>query len=178
MISSLRVGSLALLAVAALNACSGDSAGPDDSPPNVAGLYQEHLVLSATTCTPQRPPSGGTVILDAFEDTYSSRIRQSGTQITLEFADAPDDDPLTGTIDREGNLDLSLSLAFQEDPRAGNRIFFVDLTITVELRRVENGARLVGTGTYVNVFREGSPTAPVFATCSRTSTIELTRTGS
>jgi hypothetical protein len=45
------------------------------------------------------------------------------------------------------------------------------------LQRTGGGQGLGGTGTFVNVFREGTRTAPVFATCSRTSTIELTRTG-
>ena len=64
---------------------------------------------------------------------------------------------------------------FQEDPREGNRLFFVDLTASHELQRVDNGARFAGSGSYVNIFHEGSATAPVFATCSRTVTTTFAR---
>jgi len=45
------------------------------------------------------------------------------------------------------------------------------------LNRAADGNSLSGTGSYTNVLREGSATAPVYTTCSRTSSVQLTRTG-
>lgn len=169
---------VSLLAAAWLiNACGDSGTGPKQTP-NVAGLYQWREQVAAVTCTPQRPPEGGgTVELGAFAFDFPVRIQQQGSQLTFIDVNFPDDPRPTGTIDQNGNITLAYVLDFQEDPRTGNRNFFVHLTINNNLQVAANGARLVGTGTYVNVLRENSASAPVFATCSRTSTIELTRTG-
>ena len=165
-----------LLAAAAV-ACGGDETGPD-GPPNVAGRYQRNDAVAAATCTPLRPPAGGTVILDAFTQSVAIRIQQTGSRLTITYPDFPGTTPDTGSVDREGTVTFGFRETFQEDPREGNRIFFVDLTATQELRRLDNGARFAGSGTYVNLFHEGSANASVFTTCSRTTTIEFTRAGS
>jgi len=158
-----------------LIACGDGGTGPQT--PDVSGLYQWREQLAAVTCTPQRPPAeGGTVILDAFSAEFQVRVRQDGSQVTFIDTAFPNDPSPTGTIDQAGNITIGLVVNFQEDPR-GTRTFFDNLTIRNDLTVVSNGARLVGTGSYVNIFHEGSVTAPVFATCTRTSTIELTRTG-
>jgi hypothetical protein len=106
-----------------------------------------------------------------------TRVQQVGSRLTLTYPDFPGSAADTGSVARDGTLTVGIKETFQEAPREGNRMFFVDLTVTEVLRSTPDGARLTGTGTYVNVFHEGAPTAPVFATCSRTGTVELTRTG-
>ncbi len=162
------------LAAVLLAGCGDDSTGP--SIPNVAGLYQFNQSLAAVTCLPTRPPAGGTVILDAFSDSYRVRIQQDGSRLTITYPDFPNEPPSTGSVDQEGNVGVEESFTFKEEPREGNRTFYVDLAIKWNVRRQDDG-RLQGSGTYVNVFHEGAPTAPVFTTCSRGSTITLTRTG-
>lgn len=155
-------------------ACGGDGTSPDV--PNVAGAYRVREAVAAVTCTPTRPPAtGGTVILDAFSYDYAVRIRQDGTRLTVTDPEFPED-TLRGSVDTQGAVTLSQDVTFREEPREGGRVFYVDLAIQQNLRR-SGGTGLRGSGAYVNVFHEGAPTAPVFATCSRTSTLSLTRTG-
>ena len=165
-----------LIAMATLvSACSESTS---TGLPNVAGAYHRLEQVAAVTCIPQRPPAeGGTVILDAFVNDFDVRIQQSGSQITIIEPAFPNDPGLTGSIDAAGNISVEQVVNFQEEPR-GTRTFFDNLTLKNDLTVQSGGTRLVGTGSYVNIFREGAPTAAVFATCSRTSTIELTKTGS
>jgi len=168
---------LSVAVIVPMLACGDGSTGPGE-PPDVRGTYLNREQVNAVTCTPQRPPAeGGTVILDAFSFESPVRVAQQGSAVEFFELDFPNDPPLEGTIDSQGALTLRTVFNFQEAPRAGNRIFFVNLTYSQNLQRVGDGSRLAGNGSYVNVFREGSPTAAVFATCSRTSSIELTRTG-
>src|SRR4051812_12207122 len=122
--------------------CGGDSTGPQV--PNVAGRYQRGDAFVATTCTPQRPPPGGTVILDAFSQSAAVRIEQTGSRLTLTYPDFPGSLPDTGSVDGDGTVTFGFKVNFQEVPREGNRLFFVDLTASHELQRVDNGARLAG----------------------------------
>lgn len=147
--------------------------------PDVSGLYDLRDDVKAAVCVPQTPPSGGTVILDAFVAAYKVRIEQTGSNVKFIDVDFPDDGSPTGTIDAQGNISTTLVTDFQEDPRAGNRTFFDHLTITENLQREKSGAtvQLAGTSSIINVFHEGTIAAPVFATCNRTSTPVYTRIG-
>jgi hypothetical protein len=163
--------------LAGLLGCGGDSTGPGATP-NVAGRYRAVRALTAVTCTPQRPPEGGgTVILTAVSDTVVVRLQQAGARLTATYPDFPGAAPDTGSVAADGTVTLGARETFQEDPRAGSRTFFVDLTITETLTRASGGTALTGSGTYVNVFHEGAATAPVFATCSRTAAITFSRLG-
>ena len=165
------------VSLAGLLGCGGDSTGPDATP-NVAGRYRAVRTLTAVTCTPQRPPEGGgTVILSAFSDTVVVRLQQAGARLTVTYPDFPGTPADTGSVAADGTVTLGSRETFQEDPRAGSRTFFVDLTVTETLTRASGGAALTGSGTYVNVFHEGAATAPVFATCSRTSALTFSRLG-
>ncbi len=175
MLVSIPGRSLSLIAAAALMSACSESTGT--GVPNVAGVYHWREHVAAITCTPQRPPAeGGTVIFDAFVSEFDVRIQQSGSQITIIDTAFPNDPGPTGSIDAAGKISVVLVVDFQEEPR-GTRTFFDNLTIKNDLTVQSSSTRIVGSGSYVNVFREGSATAPVFATCSRTSTIELTKTG-
>ncbi len=147
------------------------------STPNLEGEYHRLDMLGAVTCTPHRPPSGGTVILDAFTMSAIVRIEQTGSRITLTDLGAPEAPVDTGTVDPAGRVTFGGRFTFREARREGNRQFFVDLTIRATLERVDGSQRLVGPITYENVFREGDPGADVFSTCTRTGIVELARLG-
>ena len=115
------------------------------------------------------------MILDAFSMDYTLRVRQDGARVIMIDPEFPAD-TLRGSIDQQGAVVLGQDFTFEEEPRQGGRVFFVDLSIRQNLQRTGDGRGLRGTGTYVNVFHEGSARAPVFATCSRTSALEFTRT--
>jgi hypothetical protein len=164
--------SIAPALLVAVAGCGGGTTGPDAPP--VAGLYRVHETVAAVSCTPQRPPSpGGEVILEAFAADYSLRLAVSGGRVTATDPAFPLDVD-TGTV-RTGAVSFGRVIEFREEPRAGNRVFHVQLTRRLELQPTSGGLR--GSGSYVNVFREGAAAAPVFATCSRTSAVELTRVG-
>lgn len=167
-----------LLAVASACSKAADaSTGPGDYP-SAIGRYQRTDQVAAISCSPQTPPAGGDIAFDPYTLVEPVQITQSGSKVSLTFLNYPGDPPDTGTIDMAGKVRLGFKLSFRETkPRDGNRQFFVDVTGTFQLDRQEDGARWTGTGTYENVFHEGSSTAPVFTTCSRNSSVELTRTG-
>ena len=141
----------------------------------VSGAYRITRALAAVSCVPQSPPAvGGTVILNAFSDTVRARVLQTGSKLTVTYTNFPGSPPDTGSVTPNGTWTIGFKDSFQEAPR-GARTFFVDLTVSEELRPAESSSVLAGSGTYVNVFHEGAAAAPVFATCSRTSKIEATR---
>jgi hypothetical protein len=151
--------------------CGGDSGGP--SIPQVAGTYSLTESLTATTCTPTDPPPGGTVRLEAFSQTYDVQITQTGTALQLFEVGIPQAAE-TGTIASDGSMSFTVNFAFEEAPREGNRVFFVDLTVQRELQ-VQSATQISGSAMYVNVFHEDSITAPTYATCPRQATNELVR---
>ena len=151
--------------------CGGDSGGP--SIPQVAGTYSITENATATTCTPTDPPPGGTVRLEAFSQTYDVQITQSGTALQLFEVGVPQAVE-SGTIAADGSMSFTSNFVFQEAPREGNRVFFVDLTIQRELQ-VQSATQILGSASYVNVFLEDSSTAPIYATCPRQATNELVR---
>ncbi len=154
-----------------LTGCGGGSTDLGPSLPQVAGTYAMTGSVTAATCTPNQLPAGGIVVLEAFSQTFDVRIDQTGSALKLYEVGFPNDfDP--GTIDVNGRISINAHLIFEETPRTGNRVFFVDLTIQRALQRQSTG-QITGTATYVNIFREGSTSAPVYTTCSRQGTITL-----
>ena len=163
-----RGGLVAAILVASitLGGCSDSTSPGLTAIPNVAGNYTLSESIPAATCTPNQLPPGGIVILEAFTQSYDVRIEQTGNTVRLIDVDFPDI-PETGTIDASGKISFSTKDLFQETPREPNRIFFVDLTFTRDLQYDASTKRITGTGTAVNIFREGSATSAVFTTCSR-----------
>ncbi len=164
----------AALAVAAqlLIAC-GDSTDADPPIPVVAGTYSVTESIPAATCDPNQLPAGGTVRLEAFSLTHDVVLQQTDSALSLQVVGAQDTE--TGTIGTDSTISFDGSLAFEEAPREGGRVFFVDLTIHHDLR-LQSTSRIAGTNSFVNVFREGSPTAAVYTMCSRQGgAIELVR---
>ncbi len=106
------------------------------------------------------------MILEAFALSYAVRIEQTAGVVRLTEVGSSDD-PGIGTINAAGEITIIDRFTFQEAPRAGNRLFFVDLTATRSLTLDKPTGRLAGTVGVVNVFREASPSAPIYTTCSR-----------
>ena len=113
------------------------------------------------------------------ESTVSVEVgfTQSGSKVSIVLMNYPSDPPDTGTVDMSGKVTLGFKLSMKEKALRSGSQFYVDVTGTFVLDRSPDGTRLTGTGSYENLLREGSATAQVYATCSRTSTIELTRPG-
>jgi len=150
--------------------------GPGEFP-KVQGYFQRNENVAAISCTPETPPSGGDIATGSYQLSEPVGFTQSGSKVSIVLMNYPGDPPDTGTVDMSGKVTLGFKLSLKEKALRENRQFYVDITGTFVLNRLEDGARLSGTGSYENVLHEGSATAPIFATCTRTSTIEMVRTG-
>ena len=164
--AALLIGTSQLLAGCGGTTDNGPSAA------QVAGTYSITESIDAATCTPVQPPPGGTVRLEAFSQTYDVQITQTGA--TLALSEVGQGTTEAGTIAADSTISLSAQFAFEEAPREGGRVFFVDLTIHRELQLVSTG-QIAGSASYVNVFHEGASTADVYATCSRQAVNQLVR---
>jgi hypothetical protein len=189
-----NAGSLAFLAAAGLlvvlaTACGGGGGdggiggggsidmgtGPAEFP-KVQGYFTRNESVAALSCNPQ-PPSGGDIAPGAYPLSEPVAFTQSGSKVSIVLVNYPNDPPDTGTVDMSGKVTLGFKLSQKEKALREGRQFYVDITGSFSLTRSADGTQLLGTGSYENVLREGSATAPVFATCTRTSTIQMNRTG-
>jgi len=153
--------------------------GPGNSgTPDVSGYYLRVDNAAAATCSPQdMPAGGGTVRLGTFVDSTPIRLYQNGTKIQLAYVNFPDQEADTGRVDLSGKIALGISsMGAKENLRAGTRQFYVDMKGTFDLTRADTSSPYQATGNYTYVYHENSPTAPVFATCTRTIAITFTKT--
>ena len=150
--------------------------GPGEFP-KVQGYFQRSESVGAVTCTPQDPPAGGDIAMGSYPLNEPVAFTQSGSKVSIVLVNYPGDPPDTGTVDMTGKVTLGFKLSMPEKNLRDGRQFYVDISGSFVLQRSPDGTKLTGTGTYENLLREGSATAPVSFTCPRTSTIELTRTG-
>ena len=173
-----------LLSVAAACGGHGDDGGggidlgtgPGEFP-KVQGYFTRSESVAAATCAPQAAPSGGDIAMGAYPLTEPVAFTQSGSKVSIVLLNYPTNTPDTGTVDMTGKVTLGFQFTRKETALREGRQFYVDVSGSFALDRSTDGNRLVGTGSYKNVLHEGSATAPEFTTCSRTSTIQLTRTG-
>jgi len=150
--------------------------GPGEFP-KVQGYFLRNEAVGAVTCTTPNPPAGGDIAMGAYPLSEPVGFTQSGSKVSIVLVNYPGDPPDTGTVDMTGKVTLGFKLSMKEKNLRSGRQFYVDVTGSFVLNRAPDGNKLTGTGSYENLLREGSATASVFATCTRTSTIELTRTG-
>ena len=179
---TLAVGLLLALSAACGSRDGGGGGGIDlgTGPgefPKVQGYFLRNEAVGAVTCTPQDPPAGGDIATGAYSLSEPVGFTQSGSKVSIILVNYPGDPPDTGTVDMTGKVTLGFKLSTKEKNLREGRQFYVDVTGSFALQRSPDGTKLTGTGTYENLLREGSATAPATFTCSRTSTIELTRTG-
>ena len=181
--SARRLSAVLLLAIAA--ACGGKDGedggfdlgtGPGEFP-KVQGYFQRNESVAAVTCAPQAAPAGGDIAMGSYSLSEPVGFTQSGSKVSIVLLNYPNNPPDTGTVDMSGKVTLGFQFSRKEAALRQGRQFYVDVSGSFVLNRSTDGTRLSGTGTYQNVLREGSATAPVFTTCIRTSTIDLTRTG-
>lgn len=151
--------------------------GPENTgTPDVSGFYTRLEVDPAASCSPTSPPSGGTVILGTFSESQPIKLYQNGTRITLAYVNTPQLPADTGRVDLAGNIILGIQgMGMKENLRSG-RQFYVDLTGSAQLTPSQGGTKYTGTGDYTYVFHEDSPSAPAFATCTRTVSFDFTKT--
>jgi hypothetical protein len=145
--------------------------------PKVQGYFTRNESVAALTCSPVNPPAGGDIAPGAYPLSEPVAFTQSGSKVSIVLINYPGDPPDTGTVDMSGKVTLGFKLSNKEKALREGRQFYVDITGSFALTRSADGTQLLGTGSYENVLREGSATAPVFTTCSRTSTIQMNRTG-
>ena len=145
--------------------------------PKVQGYFTRKENVAAITCTPVNPPAGGDIATGSYQLSEPVGFTQSGSKVSIVLVNYPGDPPDTGTVDMSGKVTLGFKLSLKEKALREGRQFYVDITGSFVLNRLEDGARMSGTGSYQNVLREGSATASVLTTCTRTSTIEMVRTG-
>jgi hypothetical protein len=145
--------------------------------PKVQGYFTRNESVAALTCAPQPAPSGGDIATGSYQLSEPVAFTQSGSKVSIVLVNYPANTPDTGTVDMSGKVTLGFQFTRKETALREGRQFYVDVSGSFALDRATDGTRLSGTGSYKNVLHEGSATAPVFTTCTRTSTIELTRTG-
>jgi len=175
------------LLLAASTACRGSEddggggtidlgTGPGEFP-KVQGYFTRSESVGAVTCTSPTPPPGGDIAMGSYSLSEPVGFTQSGSKVSIVLLNYPGDPPDTGTVDMTGKVTLGFKLSMKEQNLRSGRQFYVDVTGSFVLNRSADGNQMTGTGSYENLLREGSATAPVFATCTRTSTIQMTRTG-
>lgn len=145
--------------------------------PKVQGYFQRNESVGSTTCAPQAAPAGGDIAMGSYSLSEPVAFTQSGSKVSIVLLNYPTQTPDTGTVDMSGKVTLGFQFTRKEANLREGRQFYVDVSGSFVLTRAVDGTKLSGTGSYKNVLHDGSASAPVFTTCSRTSTIELTRTG-
>jgi len=150
--------------------------GPGEFP-KVQGYFTRNESVTALTCTPQDPPSGGDIATTSYQLSEPTAFTQSGSKVSIVLVNYPTNTPDTGTVDMSGKVTLGFQFSRKETALRQGRQFYVDVSGSFVLNRAPDGNSLSGTGSYTNLLREGSATAPVSFTCTRTSTISMTRTG-
>lgn len=174
---------VAFLMLAAATACGSPDDGGFDlgtGPgefPKVQGYYQRNESVAALSCSPQDPPTGGDIAVGSYTLSEPVGFTQSGSKVSIVLMNYPENPPDTGTVDMSGKVTLGFQFTMKEVALREGRQFYVDVSGSFLLDRSADGNTLSGTATYQNVLHEGSATAPVFTTCSRTSTVQLIRTG-
>lgn len=150
--------------------------GPGEFP-KVQGYFTRNESVGAATCAAPTPPPGGDIAMDAYPLTEPVAFTQSGSKVSIVLINYPNQAPDTGTVEMSGKVTLGFQLSRKEANLRQGRQFYVDISGSFVLNRAPDGNSLSGTGSYTNVLHEGSATAPTYTTCTRTSTISMTRTG-
>ena len=150
--------------------------GPGEFP-KVQGYFTRNESVGAVTCAPTAAPTGGDIAMGSYQLSEPVGFTQSGSKVSIVLINYPNQTPDTGTVDMSGKVTLGFQFTRKEAALREGRQFYVDISGSFVLNRATDGNTLSGTGSYTNVLHEGSATAPTYTTCTRTSTISMTRTG-
>lgn len=165
-----------LAAAAAVFSGCTDASSP--AFPDVAGLFEWVEVAGPATCSPTEAAAvlDATLPLAPITFTGLLRIRQSGELLTweaVEIEGTPINDalPITVAMDPGGSFVSEQQLEDQftiHYPNSPDRTFYHQLTgrIAGRFDLQARPLRAILSGTVLEVFREGSQSAPVFATCT------------
>ena len=167
--AALRLFAAGLLFALAM-ACGGSDAdgggidlgtGPGEFP-KVQGYFLAKRVGRAVTCAPQNPPAGGDIAVGAYSLSEPVGFTQSGSKVSIVLMNYPNDPPDTGTVDMSGKVTLGFQLSMRENALRSGAVSSTSTSPgpSCSIAR-PMGTRLTGTGSYQNVLREGSATAPV-----------------
>jgi hypothetical protein len=167
------------------SACGGDSTGAPVV--DVSGLYRTTFQQNPSTCDP--PSAAGElepVLFTGepltFEGVY--RVEQQGDRITTAGIALNGQNiegtstPAAGTIDPDGSYRVE-AVAPLSELALGSRTFFDQpgSVVTGRFDLTADPITVSSTSVGTQVFREGSATAPVFATCTGTAIGTAVRTG-
>jgi hypothetical protein len=175
----------ASLSLLALLGCGEDLTSPAPSP--VSGLYEAQSETRVAICD----PASAFDILEPTLGDLSMRLRvrveEDGGQVTMTLVHAEGFDgrpvnfdavkPVTTPILADGAVQYQIHLS--DRITLAGRTFYDETTISTA-GRFDRGAdpitlTLQSTGT--QVYREGDPSAPVYASCTQTETTSGARTG-
>jgi hypothetical protein len=186
MMTHRNIGAAAVTLFAALSgACSGDSTGT--AVVDASGLYQLTGQLNPAACEPASAIDVLEPVLitgDPLAAQAVIRIEQQGEQLSWKAIESdgqtiePGAPLVEGTIDAEGHFRIEFTE--QATPFVlGERTFFEQPSSLIEGQFDMAASPITFTASAVSteVFREGSATAPVFATCTSTGTATAVRTG-
>jgi hypothetical protein len=168
-----------------LPGCGSDSAGP--RPSDVSGLYEAVTDPGPTTCEPASAAEVLQAVIGAIPLRITVRVEQLDAQVRMTAIAAEgtdgrpvtldDPQPIVGPLLADGTVHFTTHLS--SPLTLEGRTLFQETTISSSGRFDREADpmtfSLVSSGT--NVFREGSTTGPVFATCTDTETTTAIRTG-
>jgi hypothetical protein len=179
---------VALTAVAALGWGCSDASGP--SLPTIAGLYNVLTVSGPATCTPPDTGNALSAVLESSVDTvhFGIRVEQHGQDLALIVVEVQGT-PVTGAAPIPATIDAAgaFAMAWTRDSDqvtihyagAPDRTFYFKTTAQVEglFDMDANPLKATVAGGTVSVYREGSLSAPVFATCTTPEIDTFSRVG-
>ncbi len=182
----------AVIALFALGAfgCSSESTAPtppDQSPKtNVSGVYSAILASSASTCTPASAVAilEHVVVLDAVTVDFKVRVDDLGDQVRFQLLEIQGgrgswegSGVSISTVGADGTVRFEPLSQTARIP-VGEQTFVVTSSgpLAGKFDRTSQPMKFAVSGTVTSVFREGSPSASVFATCTQTQTATGSRT--
>jgi hypothetical protein len=150
-------------------------------------VYSAILTSSASTCTPASAVAvlEHVAALDAVTVDFKVRVDHLGDQVRFQLLEIQGgrgswegSGESISTVGADGTVRLEPLSPTAQIP-VGEQTFFVTSSgpLSGKFDRTSQPIKFAFSGTVTSVFREGSPSAPVFATCTQEQTATGSRTG-
>ena len=161
--------------------CGEDLTAPP--PADVSGLYQGMIVTEPATCT---PASAFDLLEPALGDRdfpIRLRVEDLGNQIRLTVLEITGatfvgDSAVVGSFDPDGTVRLERPEGTEQITLGGRTLIEQPAgSSTGKFERTADPITFNLDGTVTQVFRDGSASGPVFATCTQSQSITGMRTG-